>query len=469
MNEFLQRLEKTIDERQLLRRGQKVLVAVSGGADSMVLLHVLHALGKTRDWKISVAHFNHRLRGSSSNADARLVRATAAKLGVKYFGGEGNVKAIAAQSKLSVEMAARKLRHEFLAHTAREYGISTVALAHHADDQVESFFLRLFRGAGGEGLAGMKWCSRSPADRTIGLIRPLLGFSKADLLEYARAERIRFREDATNFSNDFLRNRIRNELLPLLRRRYQPGIDKTVLRFMDIAGAESDFISKAADKIVGGRKSAGGAAAGDFDGLPLALQRRVLQQELAAAGLAPDYELIEQLRKSPDKAVSVGVGLLATRDKAGRVVCREHTAIEFKTSQMTVKLTGGQGRIDFYGRSFRWTVKPMRKFQLPPKRTAGGSSVVNEMFDAAQVGDEIVLRHWQPGDRFQPIGMKSASKLQDLFVNAKIPATRRRELVLAVTSAGDIFWVEGLRISENFKITNQTKVCFHLMERGGFR
>jgi tRNA(Ile)-lysidine synthase len=456
VKEFLQHLETAIGRRHLLERGQRVLVAVSGGADSMVLLQALHSLGRTHGWKISVAHFNHRLRGQASNADARLVRAAAAKLGVACFAGEGNVKTIAAGAKLSIEMTARKLRHEFLARTAREHGISTVALAHHADDQVESFFLRLFRGSGSEGLAGMKWRSSSPADKTVLLVRPLLNFSKADLLEYARAEKIRFREDATNLSNDFMRNRIRNELLPLLRKEYQPGIDKTVLRLMDIIGAESDFVARAAQEIIVGRGRAGSAMVGDFNGLPLALQRRILQHELTSAGLVPDYELIEQLRRLPGKAVSVGVGLSVTRDEAGRVTCREHTSGEFKAGQISAKLTGGQGNIDFNGRSFRWAVKPAKKFQQPPKRKLAGPSAVRETFDAEPVGDEIVLRHWQPGDRFQPIGMKSSSKLQDLFVNAKIPAARRRELVLATTAAGEIFWVEGLRIGENVKITNRT-------------
>ena len=140
MSQFLQRVEDEIQNRRLLLRGQKILVAVSGGADSMVLLCVLHLLATKNRWQISVAHFNHRLRGRASNADERLVRKTAAAMNLRMAVGSADVKAFAAKSRLSLEMAARELRHEFLARAAREQKIKTIALAHHADDQVEFFF-----------------------------------------------------------------------------------------------------------------------------------------------------------------------------------------------------------------------------------------------------------------------------------------------------------------------------------------
>ena len=149
MSEFLQRAEREIQNRGLLARGQKILVAVSGGADSMVLLHALHSLAKTNRWQISVAHFNHRLRGRASDTDEKLVRQTAKKLGLIFFGGSADVKKFATSSKLSIEMAARKLRHEFLSRVAREQKTPVVALAHHANDQVELFFLRLLRSRTG--------------------------------------------------------------------------------------------------------------------------------------------------------------------------------------------------------------------------------------------------------------------------------------------------------------------------------
>src|SRR5271170_612134 len=184
----------------------------------MALLHALENLSAKPKWKMVVAHFNHRLRGRASDADEKLVRQTAAKMELPIVVENADVKSFAKKSKLSIEMAARKLRHEFFARAARTQKIKTIALAHHADDQVELFFLRLLRGAGGEGLAGMKWSVPSPAGAKITLARPLLGLTKNELEEFAREKKIAFREDATNFSSNFLRNRIRNELLPLLRK-----------------------------------------------------------------------------------------------------------------------------------------------------------------------------------------------------------------------------------------------------------
>lgn len=468
MSEFLQRTEREIQNRQLLSRGQKILVAVSGGADSMVLLHTLHLLAKENRWQISVAHFNHQLRGRASDTDEKLVRLTARKLRLKFFSGGGDVKAFAAQSKLSVEMAARKLRHEFLARIAREQKISTVALAHHADDQVELFFLRLLRGAGGEGLAGMKWRSPSPADKTVSLIRPLLGCTKTELLAFAGESKIRFRDDTSNFSTDFLRNKIRNELLPLLTKNYQPGLSKTVLRVMEIVGAESELVGELAQhwlQSVGRADLRVGLHARQrvptslaFAGLSPAVQRRALRSRLAEAGVPADFELIEQLRATPVKFVSVGSGVAVARDESGAIQLRRTVVDEFNLAELKLKLPGGVGRAEFGGRKLRWHILRRVNLLTAGMKLTGKMPVpLQEFFDADKVGGEIILRHWRAGDRFQLIGLKSAVKLQDLFVNAKIPSARRRELVLATTLDGEIFWVEGLRIGERFKLTSGTR------------
>jgi tRNA(Ile)-lysidine synthase len=437
---------------------------------------LLNSLAAKNRWRISVVHFNHRLRGRASDGDEQLVRQVARKLRWPFFTGGADVKKFAAQSKISIEMAARKLRHEFFAQVALAQKISTLALAHHADDQVELFFLRLLRGAGGAGLAGMKRRSPSPAGKKITLIRPLLVFFKAEILAFARQNGVLFREDASNRSHHFLRNRIRQQLLPLLKKDYQPGVAGNVLRLMEITGAEAELAADAArqwrkrngigkpgragPRGAGKRKSTGrGGVVGDFAGLSPAIQRKIVQQQLIELGVAADFELVEQLRESPEKGVSVGADFSVACDAAGRLNLRRSSPAEFNPAESKFKLSGRAGRVEFAGRKFQWRIKPQKPQPQKPLRPASrpdGRGGV-EMFDVDKLGAEIVLRHWRAGDRFQPIGLPSPVKLQDLFVNAKIPASRRRNLVLATTMAGEIFWVEGLRIGERFKLTPQTR------------
>src|SRR5438128_6809144 len=173
----------------------------------MVLLHVLHSLSARNQWRLAVAHFNHHLRGLESDADEQLVRKTSAKLGLRFIRGAAQAATFARREKVSIEMAARQLRHDFLARTARRLKPHTVALAHHADDQIELFFLRLLRGSSGEGLAGMRWSGPSANNPRIQLIRPLLDQPKVALRTFAEQQGIDFPDDATNAKDHFIRTR----------------------------------------------------------------------------------------------------------------------------------------------------------------------------------------------------------------------------------------------------------------------
>ena len=444
MKTLLDHVEQSIRTRALLGRGRRILLAVSGGLDSMVLLHLLHALAPRHGWQLTVAHFNHQLRGRSSDADERLVRQTTKRLGLPFVNDAADVRHLARAHGLSLEMAARKARHDFLARAARRLHLRTIALAHHADDQVELFFLRLFRGSGGEGLAGMKWRSASPADSRVELVRPLLDQFKRDLLEYAVSEGIEFREDATNQKSDIRRNRIRRRLLPLLRRDYQPALDRMVLRLMDIAGAEAECVSRtAAVWLAGGRRA-------PFKALPVAVQRRCIQSQLLRRKLTPDYDLVEHLRTTPGTAVTVAPRLAVRLSPDGEVHSESVTRATMVSAPLTVELKGAAGEILFNRLSIRWRIDS-RRMSFPPRPVAG-----REIFDADKVGSQLVLRHWRPGDRFQPIGMSKPVKLQDLFTNRKIRRQQRHGLVVVTTPGGELVWVEKLRISERFKLSRRT-------------
>jgi tRNA(Ile)-lysidine synthase len=480
------RVETSIVSRNLIRPGQRILIAVSGGVDSMVLLHVLAALSKTHSWKIVVAHFNHQLRAGSSDKDEQLVRRTARGLKLPIVVGRGNVRELSHRKKVSIEMAARELRHQFLARAARIKRAACVALAHHLDDQVELFFVRLFRGTGVQGLCGMKWSSASPSDSRLTLIRPLLNSNKNDLLAYAKARQIMFRPDASNDLLHFQRNRIRNKLLPQMEREYSPGLRAIILRSMEVLRAETEFVDEAAqtwflsaapqtskaskvDTMPATNRSvlSPDLGARPFNQLPLALQRRCIHIQLIEHGIKPDYELIERLRLNPEKpmdvtharedksqATSQPSSLRIQRCLSGLVQKTPVQATGFKSGSCVLHLDRGVGSKAWDGVEFSWEIRTtsgLIKY--------GGNGA--EVFDADRVGMTVELRHWRPGDRFHLIGMVKPAKLQDIFTNQRVPRARRTELVVAATRTGELFWVEGLRISERFKLTKDTNRRLH--------
>ncbi len=434
-------VRKAMSRVPLVPAGQRIIVAVSGGLDSMVLLDVLQRLALVYDWKLVVAHYNHQLRGRSSDADERFVREAASGVGLPVCVARGGVRTDAKRRGISIEMAARRLRHRFLASAAHKHGAKFIATAHHADDQVELFFIRLLRGAGADGIAGMRRSSPSPADPSIQIVRPLLCLNRASLRDYARTQGIKHREDKSNQSPEYLRNRIRLELLPLLRT-YQPGLDDTVARVMDIAAVEGDFVEAAALLWLEKRKPG-------FHKLHPAVQRRCLRHQLAHIGLNPDFALIEKLRLQPDTPISIPgrakAHLLRTTAGNLRFVPKSGGT----PAPLTVDLAPNNGALEYDGVRVLW--KRCARRGLPNRKPCV------EYFDADAVGRCIRLRHWLPGDRFQPIGMPAPVKLQDLFTNAGIPRDLRSSLLVAEDETGRVFWVEKLRMSERHKLLKTTR------------
>ncbi len=445
--ELLDRVQHTIQDRRLLSAGERLVVAVSGGLDSMVLLDVLHRLAPAPGWQLAVAHFNHQLRGDASDADEAFVRAAAARLGCPCLVGSDNVQAHADQHKVSREMAARALRHCFLARAAGEHGARTVALGHHADDQVETFFLRLWRGGGAEGLAGMRYAAASPSEPGLRLIRPLLAQPRPSLEAYARGRGIEWREDASNAQTDIPRNRLRHELIPWLRREFQPALPAAILRVMDLLGAEADFVGAAA------RRWLAEASGAPFDSLHPALQRRILQLQFQAGKLPASFAAIERLRAAPGQGITVSPHLRVWRDTDGRVQTERGEPRRFAASQLEVELAGGTGLVEFEAVQIAWQRQPTE----PSSRARLAPAPGQEWFDAARVGRRVCLRHWRVGDRFQPIGLAQAVKLQDFFTNRKVPRPERHARLIAVTAEGEVFWVEGERIGERFKLSAATR------------
>lgn len=447
MTRLAEQVLAAIRRHHLLEPEERVLVAVSGGCDSVVLLHLLHELSATERWRLEVAHFNHRLRGPEADADAAWVNALAAGLSLPCHAGRGDTRAVAVDRGMSLEMAARDLRHRFLARTAVERGITKVAVGHHGDDQVETFFLRLLRGTSGDGAAGMRWTAPSPADRAIRLVRPLLGCSREALRQAALSAGWTWREDATNAAPDALRNRIRQELIPWLLADYQPALREVIRRFMEVTGAEAQFVAKEAGAWLEGVRPE------EFQELPVAVQRQVLLRQLHRLGIAAEFALVDRLLNEAGAKVEVSPQRRVWRAGSG-LLCEDTVAeCGFQGGRCTVELCEPTGGVEFDGMRLRWefSASPGGDFRVADR------SLGEEWFDADVPGRRVVLRHWQPGDRFQPIGLPLPAKVQDLFVNAGVPRSERRCRVVAETEKGTLFWVEGLRIGEVAKVRTTSR------------
>ena len=297
--------------------GGRYLVGVSGGRDSVALLHWLINLGYA---KLIVCHLNHQLRGRSSLADARFVENISRKYEVRFELGLANVRALARKQKMSIETAAREARYKFFADTARRRKCKTIFLAHHADDVVETFLINLFRGAGTTGLAGMREVSTRQIDAVdLTVVRPLLGAWRKEIDAYVRKHRLTFREDASNQNLNPVRNRIRHRVIPYLERELDRNIRPVIWRAAAIAAEEEDSIDRQLPDSNGVELSAA-----NLRGLPIAVQRRAILKWLRAQNISEvGFDVIERVRSLLDPAAGAAKTNLArnryARRRAGRI------------------------------------------------------------------------------------------------------------------------------------------------------
>lgn len=437
------KVSQQLEVAGLARIGQRLLVSVSGGLDSVVLLDLLAEAGGAFGIPLEVAHFDHGFRGSASTEDAKFVRELTAARGLPFHLGVLGAKETPEPQSESTEMRGRRWRHKFFAEKAQELGIQTVALGHHLDDQLETVFLRLFRGEGSS-ISGMQTIAPSPASSGVRLFRPLLGLKRTELAEWAVQRGLVFREDQSNQDESFTRNRIRRKLMPLILREFGESAMDGIFRASEISSAIVDWAD------LEGRKWLKNESTSDFDGLPLALQRSVIRIQLLALKIETTFPRIEWLRLNVGQTLSTGRDSRIQRTVEGRVlVTPSPPELVMDASSFRFEVIDGMQARNWGGVSIDLQrVGCDQGSGMPPLGRIPGL----ERFDAEAVGEFVTLRHWRAGDRFQPIGMKSPVKLQDLFGSAKIPAVRRRQLVVAESDERGIFWVEGLRIAVGFKL-----------------
>lgn len=450
VHRVVEAIERARGETGLLPDGCRAVVAVSGGLDSVVLARVLAHMRPVHGWALVLAHFHHQLRGADADADQASVEGLGRELGLPVDCGRAAVAEERLQGE-SLETAARRLRHAFLAAAARRFQSTWVATAHHADDQVELFLLRLLRGAGAGGLGGMPPVAPSPADPGVQLARPLLTVTRATLHACALAQGCSWREDASNADPAFARNRVRHQLLPWLREAFSPGVDAVLERTQEMQRDLADAMEWAAHDWL-----ESGSGRHPFTSLPVGLQREVLRAQFVELGAEARFDWIEAVRTEVGRPVTLAPGRFLARDAAGRLrwVAAPVHATEFLEEERWVSLEGAVGEVTWGGGSLRWQ-RGAEAWAAVPREGTGRV----ECLDADRVGAGFRLRHWRPGDRFAPLGLPAGArpKLQDLFINAGVAADERRRRVLAEAAGGEIFWVEGLRLGSAASCASGTR------------
>ena len=458
-----QRVLQFIRKNELVKAGQKVLVAVSGGPDSVCLLHILYQLQDTLKIRLHAAHLNHQLRGDDSEADARYVASLVQNLGIPATIEKRDVKGYQVRRHLSLEEAAREVRYSFLAQTAKEVGADRVAAGHTLSDQVETILLHIIRGTGTRGLRGLQPCHTMQfSGHSLTVIRPLLETKREETEAFCSRIGLTPCLDTSNLAFSLLRNRVRGELLPLLQG-YNPGVAESLLRLSRIAGddlalldeesagAWREIVDKEGDTFIFAKVR--------FKNTAPALQRHLLRAAIdCLLGSLKDIEtrhieeILESLEKPAGKRIALPQRLIFTIEY-------ERYLLGFDPQEL-VPFPPIEGEYDIQipgeTRIPGWKIEAAI---VPPESTStalegvypGERDKLTACFDKDKIGAKIILRARRKGDCFQPFGMTGPKKVGRFMIAAKIPQTWRERIPI-LCSEQQIIWVAGWRIDERVKV-----------------
>jgi tRNA(Ile)-lysidine synthase len=432
---MLQTINSYIQNNHLLNPGEKIIAGLSGGADSVVLLSILNNLG----YKCLAAHCNFHLRAEESDRDEKFAAGFAASLEIPFFKQDFDTYAIAKAREISVEMAARDLRYEWFEELRKNENAVAVAVAHHRDDSVETMLLNLVRGTGIKGLTGIK-------PRNGQVIRPLLCVSKADILQYAQTEKLLFVDDSSNNFQEFTRNKIRLQVIPLLKTlnpSISEALSQTMYNLNETVKIYEDQIKKE-KKIVFDEKS------GRID---IPLLKTFPSPETLLFELLKDFGFGKEVIFDIYKAIDSQPG--KTFYSNTRRLVKDRNAF------LLTPIGNENEKEEIYLIQANESVV---KFPFPIEITYTGDFKIQSRKNIAYLDRDklrfpLFLRKWEPGDKFVPLGMKGFQKLSDFFTNRKI-SKPQKEKIWVLLSGEDIIWVVNYRIDDRFKIDLHTKNAY---------
>jgi tRNA(Ile)-lysidine synthase len=457
-------------KHRLLRAGDRVGVAVSGGADSVALLHLLLALRGELGIVLSVVHFNHQLRGSESDEDQRFVGDLTERYRIPFHHGSGNAGDYAVRHRLSVETGARELRYQWFRRLMQEEALNRIATAHTLDDQAETVILRIARGTGTRGLAGiypellLDNLQQPPRQdgRPPAIVRPLLSTTRKSLEAYLGEIGQSWREDQSNRDLHHARNRVRHTILPGLERELNPGIRTVLADTAEIAREEEDYWAEAvrpplADAWKTNTKGNDGVLrVSALSGLPVALQRRLIRAAMESLDLSLEFRHVEEILALASKLtgeavlpdewhVSVQRGELRF---ARLRQCDRPAEYEYQLS------VPGAVEVPQIGSCFQAMLVPARSCEVYNR---------GHLLDRACLRSELVVRNWRPGDRYWPAHRKEPKKVKELLQERHLGGSEKK-LWPVILSGGDLVWMRGFQPPEQFLPRDDTAETVLLQE-----
>jgi tRNA(Ile)-lysidine synthase len=458
----VQRLRQTVLEyirrHELLKAGDRAGIAVSGGADSVALLRLLVELRKELGVVLSVVHFNHKLRGAESEEDERFVTEMARQHKLELHSESGEVAAYAAEKHLSLEAAARAMRYQYFRQLLLDGRVNRVATGHTLDDQAETVLLKIVRGAGGRGLAGIyPQLPVRGSEFSAAIVRPLLGTRRRELEAYLLGLKQSWREDSSNRDLRHRRNRVRHGILPRLERYLNPAVREALAETAEIARIEEEYWGKEVERVLPLVWQAGGVLnLAVLVDLPLALQRRVVRAATESLGLRLDFRHVEEIF-----ALSLNRGE-STVLPGGFVVSRKAGELWFVSKNKTPTATDYEYRLSVPGSVAVPETESRFEAVLVSGNAAEGYNP-EDLLDRSRLAAELKVRNWRAGDRFRPVHTKVPKKIKELLQERHVTGWERK-LWPVVVSGTEVVWVRGFLASARLQRRSEPAVLIREIE-----
>ncbi len=448
---MIDELKKTIKKFNMLEYGERVLVGVSGGPDSVGLLYVLIELSREFKLSLNIIHFNHNIRKRESKKEEEFMQRLSDNIGIPLIIEQLDVLKHVEEEKLGIEETSRNLRYAELTKLVSKLGVKKVALGHTASDQAETVLMRILRGSGPAGLSGIP--AVRPLTENVKIIRPLINIFKYDILNYLHDNKISFCIDSSNNSSVYFRNKVRLKLLPYLERNFDKNVARKLLNISDILREENEYLNSVTDKAVKYIVTKkGNKISIDFRGLlkyNKYLRRRIIHRVLEGKTTLKNIDAVIEFAEAAGTGAKISL--------PGYIVKKDYKELVFAEPVKKKVIEEFSYKLKFPGRTKITQLSLGISTGILRKNPVFGGDRYTVYFDAEKIdANGLIIRSRRKGDRFRPFGSSGSKKLKDFFIDEKIPVDKRDEIPLLV-SRNEILWIPGIRQANNARITGSTR------------